>query len=334
MKALSISVAAYNAEKCLKRCLDSFLVSDIMSDIEVLVVNDGSTDGTKEIALEYTSKYPGVFHLIDKANGGHGSTINAAIQAAQGKYFKIVDSDDWVEKEGIVDLVGRLRENIVDAVISPYFIVNAEQFEKQEASCVYDVAPAQIGTPYDIASTHVKYDLTMHAMTFRTAILKENFIPIDEHCFYVDMEYLIFYFDFVKTVLLTAIPVYDYLVGDSEQSVSRSNMIKRRGQHLRVCRRVLGFYGGSNIINKIIQDLIIREYGILMMIPELRQSRKELEEFEKILKEEKNDVYSEAILNGVKEKKETAMAVFLLRKVRFHGYALVHFLICKKIGRH
>ena len=333
MKILSISVAAYNAEKWLRRCLNSFRVSEIMSDIEVLIVNDGSGDGTKDIALEYVSKYPEVFRLIDKENGGHGSTINAAIQVAQGKYFKIVDSDDWVEREGIVDLVERLRKNIVDAVISPYYIVNTDSFEKKEVVCVHGMDAAQIGTPCDIAGLRANYDLTMHALTFRTAILKEHFIPIDEHCFYVDMEYLIFYFDFVKTLLLTQIPVYDYLIGGNEQSISRSSMLKRRNQHMRVCTRILAFYNGSDIVKRMIQDMIIREYGILLTIPDRKQSRNELNEFEKILKAEKNDIYSETILNGVKEKKETAIAIFLLRKVRFHGYALIHFLILKKMDR-
>ena len=138
-KVLTISVAAYNAEKWLCKCLDSFLVQDVMDDIEVFIVNDGSKDDTKKLALAYEEKYPGIFHLIDKENGGHGSTINAAIPKAQGKYFKIVDADDWVESEGLIQLVNLLKKQDVDAVLSPYYMVDSKSGRKARIDCM----PAQ-----------------------------------------------------------------------------------------------------------------------------------------------------------------------------------------------
>ena len=102
MKILSISIAAYNAEKWIERCLDSFCIPEIAADIEVIIVNDGSTDHTEQYAHKYVVLYPDIFRLINKKNGGHGSTINVGIKKACGKYFKIVDADDWVEKEGLI----------------------------------------------------------------------------------------------------------------------------------------------------------------------------------------------------------------------------------------
>ena len=98
-KLLTISIAAYNVEQYLKKCLDSFIEPSIMSQLEVLIVNDGSKDSTLEIAREYEKKYPDTFKAIDKPNGGHGSTINTAIENATGKYFKVIDSDDCVITE-------------------------------------------------------------------------------------------------------------------------------------------------------------------------------------------------------------------------------------------
>ena len=98
-KVLTIVVPAYNVEKYLKNCLDSFVDVNILNSIEILVVDDGSTDKTADIAKNYEKKYPNSFRLLSKENGGHGSTINYAIPRASGKYFKVVDGDDWVDKK-------------------------------------------------------------------------------------------------------------------------------------------------------------------------------------------------------------------------------------------
>ena len=98
MKVLTVSIAAYNVEDYLKKCLDSFVDegNPLMNAVEVIIVSDGSKDNTVSIAKEYQEKYPDTFVLIDKENGGYGSTINASLKKATGKYFKLVDGDDWV----------------------------------------------------------------------------------------------------------------------------------------------------------------------------------------------------------------------------------------------
>ena len=95
-KILSVSIASYNVEAYLEECLESFVNSKVMDDLEVLVIDDGSSDSSPEIAQWYVDKFPDTFRLIRKENGGHGSTINKGIEVASGKYFKVVDGDDWV----------------------------------------------------------------------------------------------------------------------------------------------------------------------------------------------------------------------------------------------
>ena len=104
-KILTVVVPAYNIETYVKQCLDSFVQKEILDDIEVLVINDGSKDRTVELAEAYVRKYPETFRVINKENGGHGSTINRGIKEASGRYFKVVDGDDWVEGEAFVKLV-------------------------------------------------------------------------------------------------------------------------------------------------------------------------------------------------------------------------------------
>ena len=100
-KIITVTVPSYNAKDYLDRCLTSFITDceEINNKIEVLIVNDGSTDETERVASQYVQKHPEMFRLINKENGGHGSGINTGITNANGKYFKIVDADDWVNKE-------------------------------------------------------------------------------------------------------------------------------------------------------------------------------------------------------------------------------------------
>lgn len=95
MKILTVTVPMYNVESYIDQCLKSFVVPGAEEKLEVLVVNDGSPDHSRDIAQKYTEKYPSIFRIIDKENGGHGSTINRGIEEAKGKYFKVVDGDDW-----------------------------------------------------------------------------------------------------------------------------------------------------------------------------------------------------------------------------------------------
>ena len=100
-KILSVSIASYNVEKFIRKALDSCCIPEIMDRLEVIVVNDGSTDSTLEIAREYETKYPETFRVIDKINGGYGSTVNASIRVAAGRYFRLLDGDDWFDRDGL-----------------------------------------------------------------------------------------------------------------------------------------------------------------------------------------------------------------------------------------
>ena len=327
MKILSISVAAFNAEKWLSKCLDSFCISDVMSSLDVIIVNDGSTDGASDVANKYVTAYPETFRLIEKENGGHGSTINASIPKAVGKYYKIVDADDWVEKDGLIDLINKLKSIDVDLVYSPYYKVNSDDLSKtrffgmENNSRFYNKI-------VDIDALNPAFDIQMHALTFRTELLQKNFTPIDEHCFYVDMEYNVFYFSLVKSIYISDVPVYDYLVGTNEQSVNMANMVKRRDQHLKVCKRIFSFYGkGKSYIDRLIESCIINEYRILLEIDDPIRSKNELLQFETELNEFDKKLYESTVSNGIKNMKQTAVVIWLMRLLHFWGYRGVHRLI-------
>ena len=119
-KILTILIPVYNTEKYIKRCLDSLIDESIIDNIEILIVSDGSKDNSILIAKDYEKKYPNSIKIIEKENGGHGSTINKGLEIATGKYFRVLDSDDWFNTSDFVKLVNYLKNDDSDLVVTNY----------------------------------------------------------------------------------------------------------------------------------------------------------------------------------------------------------------------
>lgn len=240
-KTLSISIAAYNAEKDISRCLESFIKSKVLDDLDIIVVNDGSVDKTSEIASKFACKYPNSIRVINKENGGHGSTINVGIVNSKGKYFKIVDSDDWVTVESIEKLVTYLKNSDVDLVFNPYYKIS---YENLNIIDLIDCKPSN--TSYDrvypIENLNGNEDIRMHTITYKTEVIKKVGPIIDENCFYVDMEYCIYPLIYVNNYVYLNFPVYNYLLGSQNQSVSLTSVIKRRNEHKKVIVSLVLYY--------------------------------------------------------------------------------------------
>ena len=296
-KVLTISVAAYNAEKDLVRCLDSMVHTVVASKLDVIVVNDGSKDNTLQVARKYEDKYPNIVRVIDKENGGHGSTINASIKVATGKYYKIVDSDDWVDKEGIERLVHELECIDADLVLNPYHDINAETLQTNNLIRPYtsEVELGKVGSVEGVKGIVIY----MHSTTFKTSVVKEMGPVIDEHCYYVDMEYTLFPLQFVKSYICFDFPVYQYLMGTATQSMNRNSLINRRDQHLKVTKRVIDYYetnregmspGISEMILRRVRLALLNQYKIYFSMSE-RTAKKEVISFDRWVKEKSNPVY-------------------------------------------
>ncbi|MEO2438342.1 glycosyltransferase family 2 protein, partial [Bifidobacterium catenulatum] len=100
-KTLTFVVPAYNMTEYLERCVMSLIAAKRNDDIEVLIVDDGSSDGTLEMAQKFEARYPGIVRAIHQENRGHGGAVNTGIAAANGMYVKVVDADDWVGPEAL-----------------------------------------------------------------------------------------------------------------------------------------------------------------------------------------------------------------------------------------
>ena len=296
-KILTISVAAYNAEKDIKKCLDSMVNNSVSEKLEIIVVNDGSKDKTLQIAKEYEDKYRSVVRIIDKENGGHGSTINASIKESTGKYFKIVDSDDWVDKNGIENLVHKLENIEADLVLNPYQVIDAKTLQKKDLIKPYTL-DATIGEICPIENIK-DIEIYMHSVTFKTSVIKKTGPIIDENCFYVDMEYTLFPLQYVNSFICFDFPVYQYVLGSEGQSMNKNNLINRREQHLFVTKRVIEHYeknkknmkqGIKEIVLRRVRFALLNQYKIYFNMIN-KTARKEILAFDQWAKNKSSDVY-------------------------------------------
>lgn len=282
-KILTITVPAYNVEKYMDEVLPTFLDPSILSKIEILIVNDGSKDMTKDIGKRYEEQYPGVIYLIDKENGGHGSTINRGIELATGKYFKVVDGDDWVDTEEFIKYVNTLEKLNSDVVVTPFHRVN-EVTKERELS---DYPGIEYGKEYAIddilLALNDKYQ--MHGLTFKTDIMKK--IPkISEHCFYVDQEYIVYPLKYLSTMYFLNTPIYQYRVGNTAQSVSTQSYMKNREMHKRVTNNILQYYQTEEIsdikkhfLKQRVSKLIDTQLRIYLSFEPSEEIKKELLDF-------------------------------------------------------
>jgi putative glycosyltransferase len=298
-KILSVVIPSYNAASFLKETIPTLTSIRNNEDIEVLIVNDGSKDETLQVARELQKEYPEVVYIIDKENGGHGSTINAGIREARGKYFKVVDADDWVDSNNFEKLVQFLHKTDVDEIISPYTDVYEQDGRKEEINYFKNCSlkPYQ---DFDYADflEHIQILPRMHSITIKTSILKDNNIKIDENMFYVDMEYIVFPTPFIKTIAYTPDSVYQYRRGYEGQSTSIQNYIKNRKMVYHVTFALLDFYNKytfPNILEKLVKETIDRCVTIMtnvcLSMEDTKQGKKELLDFDQKLKSINSEFY-------------------------------------------
>ena len=325
-KILSVSIASYNVEKFLDQTLESCLVPEIMDRLEVIIVNDGSKDGTADVAKKYTEKWPDTFILVDKENGGYGSTVNAGIKTATGKYFRLLDGDDWFDKDGLREFIGILEQAQEDMVIARFrrvFESDGHTEERDEGENV----PFVTGTFDELPD---KAWFTMHAITYRTSLLKENNITITEHCFYTDQEYDLLPLRWVNTVRIAPVTVYCYRIGRGEQSVSIAGLEKHYNEQTIVLKKLYNVYSDvhkrqnkkDNYLYKYFVKRTRFQIRTYLVISKSEQHKKELVDFMNYLKAQQPDIYGDLL--------KQSKFVKLLVWSNFAAYGALHFLMLKK----
>ena len=281
MKLLSIAIPSYNSESYMRNCIESLLPGG--EEVEIIIVNDGSKDGTAAIADEYAEKYPTIVKAVHQENGGHGEAVNAGLRAATGLYYKVVDSDDWVNKEAYLKILEKLAElvqtnNMVDMLLSNY--VYEKEGKKHKKVMQYRSAfPVdKIFTWDDVKFLHVGQYIMMHSVIYRTQMLKECGLELPKHTFYVDNIFIYHPLPYVKKLYYMDVNFYRYYIGREGQSVQEKVMIGRIDQQIRVTKMIIDDCDVWKVKNRKLRNYMLSHIEILMVITSILAIRSKSEE--------------------------------------------------------
>ncbi len=269
MKYISFAIPSYNSQDYMAHAIESILPGG--EDVEILVVNDGSKDRTSEIAHEYARQYPDIVRVIDKENGGHGDAVNSGLSHATGKYFKVVDSDDWVDTEAlhkILDLLRHLEEDgeQIDMLVSNYVY---EKVGVEHKKCIHyrNVLPQdEIFRWEDIGRFHLGQYILMHSVIYRTDLLKLIQLTLPKHTFYVDNIYVYFPLPHVRKLYYLDVDFYRYYIGREDQSVNEKNMIARVDQQIFVTKSMIDMYQLNKVMCKKLRSYMVNYLAIMMTV--------------------------------------------------------------------
>lgn len=336
-KLLTVVVPSYNASKYLDFNLQSFLRPSVPKKLEVIVVDDGSTDDTARIADAYHEKYPDTVKVVHKENGGHGSGINAGLRVATGKYFKVVDADDWVDHEALerlldyiasfdaaavnadtdidtaqvrVDAKARARDKAVlvpDVIYNNYYWRLTDEAKSPDAyerktEFTEPFSGVEYRKVYDFESIADRCYVKMHNMTIRTDILRKHQIHIDEHCFYVDMEYILYPMPYVETIAFLPEFLYQYQIGRQGQSMDPAKMQRNATQYDHVLASIYAYYDAhcrdieqpnrKKYIDRLISRFYASRIKILLSMPDASRRKNEFITMEEVLYRDYPDIYA------------------------------------------
>lgn len=289
MKLLSVAIPCYNSEAYMRNCIHSLLAGG--EEVEIIIVDDGSRDGTAAIADEYAEKYPTIVKAVHQENGGHGEAVNAGLRNATGLYFKVVDSDDWVSISAYKEVLKTLEKlagakPMVDMLISN-FVYEKEGAKHKKVMSYRSAFPQdQVFTWDDVKFLHKGQYILMHSVIYRTDMLKLCQLTLPKHTFYVDNIYVYYPLPHVRKMYYMDEDFYRYYIGREDQSVNEKVMIKRVDQQIFVTRTMIDMYQMRQISNKKLRAYMEKYLAIMMTVssilcirskdPENMEKKKEL----------------------------------------------------------
>lgn len=285
MKTLTIAVPVYNTALWLHRCLRSVLVEETLEELELICINDGSSDGSGDILRQYKTQFPETLVLIEKENGGHGSAVNAALTAATGRYFRVLDSDDWFDTPAFLRYLRQLKNATEDLIVTPY----TQELTESGAEIIYDYAYLEKGRVYtarEIPSGPDRQYFTMASSTWKTALLRRCDLRLPERCSYVDMLFNAWPVPLLNSLRLIPESVYRYCIGRTGQSMSPENLRRNAAQHQRVFCLLAEYYAASRERMTAAQRAYLEQmlafmyYSHIHLLKELPRRRKRVRRLE------------------------------------------------------
>ena len=269
MKLLSVAIPCYNSENYMRHAVETLLVGG--EDMEIIIVDDGSSDRTYEIALELQEQHPGIVKAVHQENAGHGGAVNTGLKEATGLYFKVVDSDDWVKEEALLEVLEALKNLVRDGVNLDMFICNyvyEKVGEKKKRVIHYRNCMPQdrVFTWEDVTHFRTGQFILMHSVIYRTKLLQDCGLELPKHTFYVDNIYVYQPLPQVKTMYYKDLNLYRYFIGREDQSVNENNMMKRIDQQLLVTRTIIDLHDLTKIKCRNLRSYMSKYLMIMMTI--------------------------------------------------------------------
>ena len=239
-KLITFAVPCYNSAAYMRHCIETLLSAG--EQAEIILVDDGSVkDDTPAICDEYAAKYPTIVKAIHQENGGHGEGVNQGIRNATGLYYKVVDSDDWLDTDALKKVLARLT-TLVARGTAPDMMICNYVYEHVEDNTTLTVRYTNVFPQNRLFNwTHVGHfrpdqNILMHSVMYRTEVLRKCGMVLPKHTFYVDNIFVYQPLPYVKSMYYMDLDLYRYFIGRADQSVNESIMVKRVDQQLRVTK--------------------------------------------------------------------------------------------------
>ena len=261
MKLITFAVPCYNSAAYMENCVQSLLPGG--DRVEIILIDDGSKDETPAICDRLAAEHPEIIRVIHQPNGGHGEGVNQGLRHASGMYYKVVDSDDWLNAEDLNPVLDRLEElskgpDPLDLMVCNY--VYEHSVDNTSHSINYHgVFPTEKVFGWEeCGKFRTGQYLLMHSVIYRTALLRETGIELPKHTFYVDNIFVYYPLPAVKSIYYMDVDLYRYFIGREDQSVSEQIMVKRVDQQILVTRLMFGYYN----LKELKKEGKIRHFGI------------------------------------------------------------------------
>ena len=340
-KILTVAVPSYNAAEYLKKNIPALASLADAKALDVILVDDGSTDDTGAVADDFARRYPETVRVIHKENGGHGSGVNAGLDAALGEYYCVLDADDSIRPEGFTELLYALSSVSGRGKGAPDLVLCDFDFTDEEGNAFRHVALERLpkGKVFSFeemaGQIHSGPDrwVWIHNAFYRTQVLRGMGFRCHEHHYYVDMEYILYPLRKVRLAAYFPLTARNYLVGRQGQSVSVESRVRHFDQYLDVVRFLTEEYrekwsGEPEQIRayycRRTAEYITGVYSTLFAFPDRKKARAQALAFDRELKKESPEIY---------RANENA-AVRLLRLSHFAIFGMGAWVYGRYGGRH
>lgn len=330
MKLLTVAIPCYNSQDYMRHAVETVLVGG--EDVEIILIDDGSTDKTGEIADELAAEYPTVIRAIHQQNGGHGSAVNTGLANARGIYYKVLDSDDWMDREALLKALDVLRNfvqdgNGVDMLLANY-VYEKPSLHKHKAIRYEGVFPEnQVFGWSDVKRFKMSQNILMHSVIYRTKLLRDCELELPKHTFYVDNIFVYYPLPFVKTMYYLDVDLYRYFIGRDDQSVNEKVMTARIDQQIKVNKIMIDAYDLTKLKNKKLRDYMVKYLTMMMTVSSVflikegsEESLAKREELWEYLKKQNRGMYR--MVNKLALSKPMQLRSKAGRKIVVWGYSL------------